>query len=218
MVTCQYWSLVSLFYKKKSYRQFSKRCDLISHSLVRQLLYNHLNNSIKKRNTRITNHYTKVPWMHHPDDCRVRKVEDVNFGRFSREIYTDTFFTREASPPLRLPSLCTGHAVSCVVSHAASHCVVLPVTKWSSKYLTEPCDLSELMYSSARLHLSWGAQTRALSINWQKLRKACLTALTASKVTESDRESKSTGRWCTEHGEQCLAAPGKTKQNKTVKR
>lgn len=165
------------------------------------------------------NNYRKVPWMQHPDDYRVIKVEEVNFGRFGQEFYTDTFFSREASPPLWLPSLCTGHAVSCVVTHTASHCVVLNVTKWSSKYSTEPSDLSELMYSSACLHLSWGAQTRALSINWQKLRKACLTALTASKATKSESESERTGRWCTEHGEQCLAAPGKkTKQKQKLKR
>lgn len=35
------------------------------------------------------------------------------------------------------------------------------------------------MYCSAR-PLSWGAQARALSINWQKLRNACLTPLTTS--------------------------------------
>lgn len=63
--------------------------------------------------------------MHHPDDCKVRKVKEVNFDWFGQEIYTDMFFTREASPPL----LCAGHAVSCVVTHAAYHCVVLPVTK-----------------------------------------------------------------------------------------
>lgn len=68
----------------------------------------------------------------------------------------------------------------------------------------EPCDLSELMYSSARLRLSRGAQTRAPSINWQKLRKSCLTAQTASKAwkSESESESESRGRWHTEHWEQ----------------
>lgn len=160
------------------------------------------------------NNYRKVPWMQHPDDYRVIKVEEVNFGRFGQEFYTDTFFSREASPPLWLPSLCTGHAVSCVVTHTASHCVVLNVTKWSSKYSTEPSDLSELMYSSACLHLSWGAQTRALSINWQKLRKACLTALTASK---GDQKWK----WKWKNGEMMHGAwrtmSGSTRQKKKNK-
>lgn len=52
------------------------------------------------------------------------------------------------------------------------------------------------MYSSAHLHLSRGAQTRALSINWQKLRNACLTPLTTSNLAQS--ESERTGRWRTE--------------------
>lgn len=158
-----------------------------------------------------------VPWMHHPDDCRVIKVEKVNFGQFGREIYTSR--SRRFSPEKH-------HLLSdchCAVQGMLFHAwwLTLPptvlffsVTKWSSKYLTEPCDLSELMYSSARLHLSWGAQTRALSINWQKLRKTCLTAQTTSKATKSESESES--RWRMKHVEQCLAAPSK-KEKKSEK-
>lgn len=124
--------------------------------------------------------------MHHPDDRKVRKVEEVNFHWFGPEIYTDTFFAREASAPLRLPCMSLHcHAVSCVVTHAASHrvCVCVACNHMILRMLNrEPCDLSEPMYTSARLHLSRGAQTRAPSINWQKLRKSCLTAQTASKA------------------------------------